>query len=242
MERPFAGQTAIVTGAGSGLGAAIAQALAAGGAQCVLAGRRAEPLAETATAIRAAGGQATCVPTDVTQPGQVQQLVAAALAAAGRLAILVNAAGIFRLAAFADTSLDLFDSTLNVNLRGAFLCCRAVWPHLRQAGGGQIANISSVAAVRSFEGNAAYAASKAGLSGLSGVLALEGQPHNIRVLTICPAATDTAVWDGQAPPAVRARMMRPEAVAAQVAGLLASPRALTFDPIVIGNFDDPWKV
>jgi NAD(P)-dependent dehydrogenase (short-subunit alcohol dehydrogenase family) len=241
MERPFAGQTAIVTGAGSGLGAAIAHALAGGGAHCVLAGRRANALAETAAGIRTAGGQATVAPTDVTQPAQVEQLAAAALGVAGRIDILVNAAGVFRLASFEETSLELFDTTLAVNLRGAFLCCRAVWPHMRQAGGGQIANLSSVAAVRAFEGNAAYAPSKAGLNGLGGVMALEGRPYNIRVLTICPAATDTPAWAGQAPEAVRAHMMPPAAVAEQVAWLLAVPRSLAFEPIVLGNFQDPWR-
>ena len=241
MERPFAGQTAIVTGAGSGLGAAIARALAAAGAHTVLAGRRSEALAGTAAVIQSARGQATPVPTDVTQWDQVQQLAAAALAVAGRIDILVNAAGLFRLAAFEDTSLELFDATLAVNLRGAFACCRAVWPHMRQAGGGQIVNLSSVAAVRAFEGNAAYAPSKAGLNALGAVLALEGQRHHIRVLTVCPAATDTPVWEGQAPAAVRAQMMAPETVAEQVAWLLATPRSLAFEPVVIGNFQDPWQ-
>jgi NAD(P)-dependent dehydrogenase (short-subunit alcohol dehydrogenase family) len=241
MDRPFAGQTAIVTGAGSGLGAAIARALAGGGAHCVLAGRRPGTLAETAAGIRAAGGQATVAPADVTQPAQVERLAAAALAVVGRIDLLVNAAGIFRLAPFEETSLEFFDTTLAVNLRGAFLCCRAVWPHMRQAGGGQIANLSSVAAVRAFEGNTAYAASKAGLNGLSGVLALEGRAYNIRVFAICPAATDTPAWAGQAPDAVRAQMMPSEAVAQQVAWLLATPRSLAFGPIVIGNFQDPWR-
>jgi NAD(P)-dependent dehydrogenase (short-subunit alcohol dehydrogenase family) len=241
MERPFAEQTAIITGAGSGLGAAIALALAAGGARCVLAGRRLAPLADVARQITTSGGQATALPTDVTDPAQVDRLAAAALAAGGRIDILVNAAGLFRLAPFEETSLELFDATLAVNLRGAFLCSRAVWPHMRRAGGGQIANVSSMAAVRTYEGNTAYAPSKAGLNGLSGVMALEGQPHHIRVLTVCPAATDTPVWDGQAPAAVRAHMMRPEAVAAQVAWLLATPRGLGFEPVLIGNFDDPWR-
>ena len=241
MERPFAGQTAIVTGAGSGLGAAIARALAAAGAHGVLAGRRPEALAATAEAIRQAGGQAAVAPTDVTQADQVARLAAAALAVAGRIDILVNAAGVFQLAAFEDTSLELFDATLAVNLRGAFACCRAVWPHMRQAGGGQIVNLSSTAAVRAFAGNAAYAPSKAGLNALGGVLAVEGQRHHIRVLTICPAGTDTPVWEGQAPAAVRAAMMSPETVAEQVAWLLASPRNLTFDPVVFGNFQEPWQ-
>lgn len=241
MERSFAGQTAIVTGAGSGLGAALARALAAAGAHCVLAGRRPSRLAEVADQITAAGGQALVVPADVTQPEQVERLTIGALAVSGRIDILVNAAGIFRLAPFEETSIALFDATLAVNLRGAFLCCRAVWPHMRQAGGGQIANLSSIAALRALEGNAAYAPSKAGLNGLGGVMALEGRPHNIRVLTVCPAATDTPVWEGQAPEAVRARMMPPEAVAEQVAWLLATPRSLAFEPILIGNFQDPWR-
>src|SRR5262249_27617446 len=241
MDRPFAGQTAIVTGAGSGLGAAMARALAAGGAHCVLAGRRPDALAGTADQIRAAGGAASVVPTDISQVDQVERLAAAALAVAGRIDILVNAAGIFRLASFEATSIDLFDATVAVNLRGAFICCRAVWPHMRQAGGGQIVNLSSIAAVRSFEGNAAYAPSKAGLNALSGVMDLEGRPHHIRVLAICPAATDTPVWAGQAPAAVRAAMMAPETVAEQVAWLLATPRSLTFEPVVIGNFEDPWR-
>ena len=241
MARPFADQVAIVTGAGSGLGAAIARALAAGGAHCVLAGRRPAALAEVAYGIAAEGGQATVVPADVAEPAQVEHLAAEALAVASRIDILVNAAGSFRLAPFEETTLELFDATLAVNLRGAFLCCRAVWSHMRRAGGGQIVNLSSVAAVRAFEGNAAYAPSKAGLNGLSGVLALEGKPHNIRVLTVCPAATDTAAWEGQAPAAVRGRMMPPAAVANQVAWLLAAPRSLAFEPITILNFQDPWR-
>jgi NAD(P)-dependent dehydrogenase (short-subunit alcohol dehydrogenase family) len=242
MDRRFAGQTAIVTGAGSGLGAAIARVLAAAGAHCLLAGRRPSMLADVADQIAAAAGQATVAATDVTQPEQVERLAVEALAVSGRIDILVNAAGIFRLAPFEATSIELFDATLAVNLRGAFLCCRAVWPHMRRAGGGQIVNLSSMAAVRAFEGNAAYAPSKAGLNGLSAVMALEGRPYNIRVLTVCPAATDTPVWDGQAPEAVRAQMMLPEAVAEQVAWLLAAPRSLAFEPIVIGNFQDPWRV
>ena len=198
-------------------------------------------LADVAGQITAAGGQATAAPTDVSQPEQVERLAVGALAVSGRIDILVNAAGIFRLAPFDETSLELFDATLAVNLRGAFLCCRAVWPPMRQAGGGQIVNLSSMAAVRAFEGNTAYAPSKAGLNGLSGVMALEGRPYNIRVLTVCPAATDTPVWDGQAPEAVRGQMMPPAAVAEQVAWLLATPRSLAFEPIVIGNFQDPWR-
>lgn len=233
----FTGQTAIITGAGTGIGAAVARALAARGARCVLAGRRPAPLAALAAELAAA----EAVSTDVTDPGQVERLVARAAAGAGRVEVLVNAAGLFRLAPLPETSVELFDQTLATNLRGAFLCCRAVWPLMQQAGGGQIVNISSVAALEAYAGNAAYAASKAGLNALTGVLALEGRPHNIRVLALCPAASNTAAWQEQAPEAVRRQMMPPAALAELVAWLLASPRGLHFDPIVVRNFHDPWQ-
>jgi NAD(P)-dependent dehydrogenase (short-subunit alcohol dehydrogenase family) len=177
----------------------------------------------------------------VAEAAQVERLVARAVETRGRVDILVNAAGIFQMAPFEATSLELFDATLAVNLRGAFLCCRAVWPLMRRAGGGQIINLSSVAGVRGFEGNAAYSASKFGLNGLSAVLALEGRPHNIRVLAVCPAAVDTTVWEGQAPAEVRGRMMPASAVAEVIVDLLAGPRALSFEPVVIGNFQSPWQ-
>lgn len=236
--QPFSGQTALITGAGSGIGAAVAHALAAQGARLVLAGRRAAPLETLAAALPAA--QPVTIPTDVSDPAQVARLMAGAIAATGRVDILVNAAGIFQMRPVKDTPLALFDETLAVNLRGAFLCCQALWPHLQAQGGGQIVNLGSVAGVEAYPGNAAYGASKHGLNGLSGVLALEGRKHHIRVLVVCPAATDTEVWDGQATAAVRARMMPAAAVADLIAYLLASPRTLAYDPIVLRNFNDPW--
>lgn len=238
---PFAGQHALITGAGSGIGAAVARALAAGGARCVLAGRRPGPLEAVAGEITAAGGAAQVAPADVSDAAQVERLVAEATAKDRRIDILVNSAGVFQMAPVEATSLELFDQTLAVNLRGAFLCCRAVWPLMRQQGGGQVVNVSSVAGVEAYSANAAYAASKFGLNGLSGVLALEGRAHGVRVFAICPAATDTPIWAGQAPAEVRQRMLPVEPIAGLIAWLLASPRSLQFDPIVIRNFDDPWR-
>ncbi|MEP7355936.1 MAG: SDR family oxidoreductase [Anaerolineales bacterium] len=241
MALSFANQTAVITGAGSGIGAAVALGLAERGAVCVLAGRRAGPLADVAGEIAAGGGGAEAVPTDVAEAAQVERLFTRAVELRGRVDILVNAAGMFRMAPFEAITLELFDQTLAVNLRGAFLCCQAAWPLMRQGGGGQILNLSSVAGVRGFEGNSAYSASKFGLNGLSSVLALEGQAHHIRVLAVCPGAADTAVWEGQAPDEVRARMMPASAVAQVMVDLLAAPGALIFEPVVIGNFHNPWR-
>jgi len=95
--------------------------------------------------------------------------------------------------------------------------------------------------VEGYPDSAAYSVTKFGLNGLSEALALEGKPHNIRVFAVCPGAVETPLWEGQAPEAVMHRMMKPEAVAELVRWLVNSPRQLDFDPVVVRNFQDPWK-
>lgn len=236
MEQALTNQVAIITGAGSGLGAATARALAAAGARCVLAGRRREPLEKLRIAI---GESARAIPCDVRDEGQIENLVAQTARDLGRIDILINNAGIFRMAALRQTTTALFDETLAVNLRSVFLLCRAAWPHLQKSRG-QIINISSMAGVRGYVDNAAYCASKFGVNGLTEVLALEGQPHGIRVSAVCPGSVDTPIWEEQAPAAVRRNMMKPEATAALVVHLLTAPREVAFGPTVLKNFSDPW--
>ncbi len=235
MTAPLHQQVTIVTGAGSGLGAAIARALAADGAHCVLAGRRRQPLAAVAAGL----ASARVVPCDVTDPAQVDHLMAETLREFGALNLLVNSAGVFQMRPFEETTRELWEATQAVNLSGPFLTCRAAWPHLK-ASRGQVVNVSSVAGVQGFAGSTAYCASKFGLNGLSAALALEGQPHGIRVFAVCPGNTDTPIWDGQAPPAVQRRMMRPEAVADLVRWLVAAPREVELGPVVMRPFTDPW--
>ncbi len=241
MERRLANQIAIITGAGSGLGAAIARALAAEGARCVLAGRRLERLQAVSAEITATGGEAHALVTDLSDENQIEHLAQETARIFGGIDILVNNAGIFRLVPFAETSTELLDEMLAVNLRGAFLLCRTVWPYLVQRGGGQIVNLSSAAGVEAYPDSAAYSVTKFGLNGLSEALALEGKPHNIRVFAVCPGAVETSLWEGQAPQAVMNRMMKPESVAELVRWLVTSPRQLDFDPVVVRNFQDPWK-
>jgi len=243
VEKNFGGQTALITGAGSGLGAAIARALASEGAQCVLAGRRLESLQTVAAEIQSAGGVVRASVADVSDETQIENLVAHTIAEFGGIDILVNTAGVFHIAPLAETSTALWDETIMVNLRGAFLLCRAVWPHLQRRGGGQIVNISSMAGVpgHAYAEEAAYCASKFGLNGLTEVLALEGQAHNIRAFAVCPGAVETPLWEGRAPPEVRQRMLTPEPVAELVRWLLAAPRNLAFGPVIVRNFQDPWS-
>jgi len=239
MTQKLSGGVAIVTGAGSGLGAAIAQALASEGAKCALAGRRREPLQAVAAEIEAAGGEASVIPTDVADEAQVASLVAETIHIFGRLDVLVNSAGLMRPASLTQTSTALWDEILNVNLRGAFLLCRAAWPHLQHSRG-QIINVSSMAAVQGYVDESAYGASKHGLNGLSEVLALEGKLHGIRVLVVCPAAVETPLWDQDATADVRRRMMKSAQVADLVRWLVTAPRNLDFGPVIVRNFEDPW--
>lgn len=236
---PLTDHTAIITGAGSGIGAAIARALARAGARCVLAGRGKESL--DALRLRLEIGElARVVQCDLRDEEHINNLIAQTMQTFGRIDSLINNAGIFQMKPLAETTTALFDETLAVNLRGVFLACRVAWPHL-QASRGQIINISSVAGVNGYVNNAAYCASKFGVNGLTEVLALEGQPHGIRVCAVCPGSVATPIWEGQAPTAVRQKMMKPEATAALVLHLLTAPREVAFGPIVLQNFNDPWE-
>jgi NAD(P)-dependent dehydrogenase (short-subunit alcohol dehydrogenase family) len=231
------GQVALITGAGSGIGAAIARALSAEGAAIVLCGRRAEALAAIAQTL---DGAHMCVPCDVRDEAQVQSAVEDAAEKLGRLDILVNNAGIFSQAPIEETTPEFWDDMLATNLRGPFLFARSAWPHLKQSRG-QILNLSSVAGTQGFAGSSAYCASKFGLNGLSAVLAVEGKEHGIRVHSVCPASIETDMWLNSADDATRNRMMKPDQVADLVRWLLCSPRNLDIPQVVVTNFQSPFE-
>jgi len=139
----LAGRGAVVTGARRGIGAATAGALAGAGAHVVLAARDRDALASVARGIQAAGGAATPVPTDVSKIEEVERLFATA-AQAGRPTALVCAAGVLTSAPFGETTLDIWEETLAVNLTGSFLCCRAAFTPMSAAGEGRIVTIFSL--------------------------------------------------------------------------------------------------
>jgi NAD(P)-dependent dehydrogenase (short-subunit alcohol dehydrogenase family) len=209
----LAGQVAVVTGAGRGIGRAIATALAREGAMLVLAARSPAELEGVAREIREGGGRALAVPTDVRQEPQVEALARRALGEGQRVDVLVNAAGVATFAPVTDSKLDDWDQMLAVNLRGAVLCCRAVLPAMTARRRGTIINIGSVVTSRSLTGSAAYTASKYGLLGFSRVLAEEMRPHGVRVGVLSAGATDTPLWDATPGAPARERMLRAEQVA-----------------------------
>jgi NAD(P)-dependent dehydrogenase (short-subunit alcohol dehydrogenase family) len=182
----------VITGAGRGIGAAIAAELARLGATVVLCGRTRGPLDSTAGAISKAGGRAEALECDVTDLHSVEAAAAHVAETLGRLDILVNNAGV---GGFGGPLHQLppqsWDQVLNTNLRGVYYCIRAFAPMMIRARAGHIINISSLAGKNALPNGAAYAASKWGLNGLSYSVAEELRTHNIRVSVVCPGSVDT---------------------------------------------------
>ena len=216
----LAGRLAVVTGASRGIGAATAEAVAAAGAHVVLASRDGEALAAVARSIRDAGGAATAVPTDVSRVEDVERLFAAA-EEKGRLAALVCAAAVLTSARFTETTSEIWDETLGVNLTGSFLCCRAAFTAMRAGGGGRIVNIASLSGVygtEKFPGLTAYNASKYGVIGLTEAIAVEGKGVGVSAICVSPGAVDTQMLR-RANPELRPGMT-PDQVANLIVALL----------------------
>jgi len=191
----------------------------------VLAARDARALAGVAGRINDAGGQATPVPTDVSNEAAVERLFAEA-AAVGQLGALVCAAGVLTPAPFAGTTSAVWNETLAVNLTGAFLCCRAAFAAMVPAGAGRIVNIASLSGVyatEKFPGLAAYNVSKYGVVGLTEAIAVEGKEHGISAVCLSPGAVDTEMLR-RANPALRPGLT-PDDVAELIVALLDSPLA-----------------
>lgn len=181
------GRTALITGGGSGIGFAIAQALSGAGANVMIASRNMEKLEEAATALRASGGQVLAVTADVREPEAVEATVQAAVNQFGGLDILIaNAAGNF-VAPFADMSFNAWRTVLDIDLNGTFHCAKAAYPHLKaSAFGGRFIAISTLRALEGWAGCAHAAAAKAGVMSLIRSLAIEWGPDGILCNTIAP--------------------------------------------------------
>jgi NAD(P)-dependent dehydrogenase (short-subunit alcohol dehydrogenase family) len=219
----LAGRLAVVTGASRGIGAATAEAIAAAGAHVVLAARDREGLDGVARRVRDAGGEATAVATDVGRAADVERLFDEAQAV-GPVAALVCAAAVLTPARFTETTTDVWEDTLRVNLTGAFLCCRAAFAPMEAGGGGRIvtiASLSGVYATEKFPGLAAYNVSKYGVVGLTEAIAVEGKEHGISAICVSPGAVDTEMLR-RANPALRPGLT-PEQVAALIVALIDSP-------------------
>jgi NADP-dependent 3-hydroxy acid dehydrogenase YdfG len=235
-------QTAIVTGAGSGIGQATAQRLATMGCRVVAVGRNADKL----QSVRAAVGDVVVVRTlDVGDRDAVNALVAEIEAQFGPIAVLVNNAGVnAKRRSLAELTGDEWDRQLRINLTGAYNMIAAVLPGMRKTGG-LIVNISSIAGPRPSKlSGAAYAASKAGLDALSSVVSQEEAKHGVRSSVIRPGEVDTPILEARPEPVTperRAVILQPDDVAAAVAFLVSLPPRAHVPEMVVKPTAHLWQ-
>ena len=195
-EEDFAGKVVMVTGAGTGMGAATAVLLAQRGAQVVLVGRREAPLREVEKVITDAGSQALVLPGDVSDPDVVQRLVDDAVSGFGGLHHAVNNAGISSESHdVADLPLAVWDQTIGINLSSLFYAMRVQLPAIAAAGGGAIVNVSSVYGDRGLPTRAAYTASKHAIRGLTRSAAIDWAARGIRINELQPGVIATPMLD-----------------------------------------------
>lgn len=256
MQRVLEGRVAIVTGAGRGIGRAIAIAYAREGARLILAARTEPELQDTAARCREEGGKAHPVITDVASWDQVQDLIRTAIREAGRIDILVNSAGIYGpIGPTAEIDVTDWTQAVAVNLFGPLYLCRAILPHFLERRQGKIILLGGGGATAPLPCLSSYAASKAGVARLADTLAEELKTFNVQVNVIAPGLVDTRLQDevlaaGPRAGALLEKIQRAREtgagavspdVAASLAVFLASPASGTLTGKLIAAPYDPWR-
>ncbi len=187
----FSAKTAVVTGAGLGIGRAIALAFAEQGARVVVVDVQAEAAADTVQQIEASGGQALLVLADVSKDADAARIAQEAVSAFGGIHVLVNNAGVQTYGTVVETDEATWDRTLNINLKGVYLVAKYCIPQIIASGGGAVVNIASIQGMASQPRVAAYAASKGGVIAMTRTMAIDHARDQVRVNCICPGGVDT---------------------------------------------------
>ena len=233
MTSQLNGKVAVVTGAGRGIGRVIAQRLAASGARVVVAARTSREIISVAANITRNGGKAVPIYVDVTNEASVEKLFATIDDECGRIDVLINNAGMGVFSHIVDCSSEDFDRVLAVNAGGTFLCSREALRRMIPQESGYIINISSVLGTRAYVNQGAYTAAKHGVMGITKALALEGQPHNIRVSAILPGGVNTEMIAKSRPDLDASDLLEPEDIADAVMYLLGLSEKASVDQIYI---------
>jgi len=211
MKR-FENKTVVLTGAGSGIGAAIAKSFAAEGANIAALDIAKDGIERVVAEIKEAGGRAIACVTDVTDKAMVSRAARAAVEAFGHLDVWVNCAGYSKIIPLLDCTEEYWDRTIDINLKGCFFCCQAAVEHMLGQGHGAIVNISSESGKRGGAQYAAYCASKFGIIGMTQSIAQEFAKKGIRANCVCPGVVPTPMWDKQRADYARKRNIKPEEV------------------------------
>ena len=224
---------AIVTGASRGVGRETALTLARAGLILFLAARTKSGLDDVVAEIEAEGGQATSIPTDVTQTNSVQNLVDMVTQQVERIDLLVNNAGVGVFQPLAESDPDDWLQVIHSNLTSTYLCSRAVLPAMRSQKSGQIINMLSIAAKVAFPAASAYCAAKAGTLALTKVLREEVRAEGIRVTAVLPGSIDSTFWDGMEQHPDLNLMLKPNHIAETILRLVQAPVEMTVEEITV---------
>lgn len=239
------GKTAIVTGAGRGIGRAIAHRFAKDGANVVIVARNLDQINKVNDEIIEMGGKSIAVQTDVTNEQQVIEMVARAESEFGQIDILVNNAGVMVLKSIIYTSVEEWKSVMDTNLLGVFLCSRTVMPSMMKRRTGRIINIGSMAGRRGYPEQGVYCTSKHGLYGLSKVMAIEGHTYGIRVNVVSPGGVLTDLSESllnSRGTSQASEWMTAEEVADGVYYIATQEGPATSDELVLRrNSSEPWR-
>ncbi|MCK9409628.1 MAG: SDR family NAD(P)-dependent oxidoreductase [Bacteriovoracaceae bacterium] len=228
--KSLGGCVAIITGASKGIGRAVALALSKQGVSVVLAARNSELLAVLEQEIISDGGTAVSIPTDVTSEHSIEHLIRETRKRFGKIDILINNAGVGIFSNVTDMTTEAFDEMMNVNVKGVFMCSRAVLPTMKAQQHGEIINVASLAGKNSLAGGSVYSATKWGLIGFSRSLMLEVREYNIRVVTIAPGSVNTGFGEKERNEPM---IIQPEDVAETVIFALSMPGRVNVSEIDI---------